>query len=79
MMELNEKQFISGFNSGYLLAQYEPEMLTSLLNQISPVNSYISGMTYGKKEYELELQTNQLDDLRNIRSKGKDSREAELD
>ena len=79
MMELNEKQFISGFNSGYLLARYEPEMLTSLLNQISPVNSYISGMTYGKKEYELELQTNQLDDLRNIRSKGKDSREAELD
>lgn len=78
-MELNEKQFIFGFNSGYLLAQYEPEMLTSLLTRISPVNSYISGMTFGKKEYELELQTNQLDDLRNIRSKGKDSRETELD
>ncbi len=79
MMELNEKQFISGFNSGYLLAQYEPEMLTSLLTQIRPENSYISGMTFGKREYELELQTNQLDDLGNIRIKGKDSREAELE
>lgn len=79
MTELNEKQFISGFNSGYLLAQNEPDMFTSLLTQISPINSYISGMNYGKKEYELELQTNQLDDLRNIRSKGEDSREAELD
>jgi hypothetical protein len=78
-MELNEKQFISGFNSGYLLAQYEPEMLTSLLTQIRPVNSYISGMNYGKKEYEIELQANQLDDLRTLRNKGKDSREAELD
>ncbi|MBV6474142.1 MAG: hypothetical protein JPMHGGIA_02446 [Saprospiraceae bacterium] len=78
-MELNEEQFIAGFNSGYLLAQYEQEVLTSLLTQISPVNSYISGMTYGKKEYELTLQTNQLDDLRKIRSKGKDSRESELD
>ncbi|MBK9107370.1 MAG: hypothetical protein IPM92_03050 [Saprospiraceae bacterium] len=78
-MELNEEQFIAGFNSGYLLAQYDQEVLTSLLTQISPVNSYISGMTYGKKEYELTLQTNQLDDLRKIRSKGKDSRESELD
>lgn len=78
-MELNEKQFISGFNSGYLLAQYEPEMLTSLLTRISPVNSYISGMGYGKKEYELELQINQLDNLMKIRNKEKDSREPELD
>ena len=78
MMELNEKQFITGFNNGYLLAQYEPEMLTSLLTQISPVNSYISGMTYGKKEYELELQSKQLDDLGRLRNKGKDDREAEL-
>lgn len=78
MTELNEKQFISGFNCGYLLAQNEPDMFTSLLTQISPINSYISGMNFGKKEYELELQTKQLDDLREIRNKEKGSRETEL-
>ncbi len=78
-MELTERQFIKGFNAGYFLAEYEPQLLTSLLKNIQPTNSYISGLSFGQKEYELELQTNHLDDLKKIRNKGKNSREAELD
>jgi hypothetical protein len=78
-MELNEQQFITGFNNGYLLAQYEPEILNTMLSKINPVNSYIAGMNYGKQEYEIEQQANQLDDLGKLRNKGKENREFELD
>lgn len=77
-MEYNEQKFIAGFNSGYLLAKYEPKLLTSLISNISPINSYISGITSGKKEYELELESKKLEDLGRLRNKGKDDREAEL-
>ncbi len=70
-MELNEKQFITGFNSGYLLAEFEPQMLTNLLEQIRPINSYISGMTFGRKEFELNKIRGQLNELEQIRQKSK--------
>ena len=74
-MEYNEKQFINGFNSGYLLAKHEPMLLTSLLKNINPMNSYISGMTYGQKEYEQEVGLNEISKLRERNSRSKDSRE----
>ena len=71
-MELNEKQFITGFNAGYLLAEYEPQILRTLLKQIRPVNSYIEGMTFGQKEYELLTTISHLNQLGHIRQKEKD-------
>lgn len=47
-MELNKNQFINGFNSGYLLAKSEPELLKIILDGISNVNSYILGMSCGQ-------------------------------
>lgn len=77
MMELNEKQFITGFNAGYLLAEHEPQMLTILLKDIQPINSYISGMSFGHKEYELEQSKNNLDELNQIRRKNRDEKDRE--
>jgi hypothetical protein len=71
-MEKNEKQFISGFNAGYLMAEYEPQMLTTLLKSVQPVNSYISGMTFGQKEYELESTKTRIGELDNLRNKNKE-------
>ncbi len=56
-MEYNEKQFIAGFNTGYILAKYEPEMLITLSKVIQPINSYMYGMSYGRKEFESEYLT----------------------
>jgi len=74
-MELNEKQFIAGFNSGYLLARYEPQMLTVLLNNIQPINSYISGLTYGQQEYELEQTKNKISELSKLRQNTRNANE----
>ncbi|MBK7800064.1 MAG: hypothetical protein IPJ53_13255 [Saprospiraceae bacterium] len=75
MMELNEKQFISGFNSGYLLAEYEPQILTVLLKNTQTVNSYLSGMSCEKKEYELLQSKGHLNELNQIRQKTRDKKD----
>ncbi|MBK7694834.1 MAG: hypothetical protein IPP06_14485 [Saprospiraceae bacterium] len=70
-MEINEKQYIAGFNSGYLLAEYESRMITILLKDVHPINSYISGMTNGQKKHEQDHPKAHLSELDNIRQKGK--------
>lgn len=78
-MELNENHFIAGFNSGYLLAEYEPQMLNALLKNAQPANSYISGISFGQKEYELEQTKSQLNQLVHIRQKDRSNQKREKD
>lgn len=68
-MELNEKQYTAGFNSGYILAKHEPTLLRSLLKEISPTTSYLRGMSSGQKEYEIEFTKNRLLELEKLREK----------
>lgn len=74
-MELNEQQFIKGFNHGYVLCEYEPKMLNILLKSIEPINSYISGMSWGQKEYELELAKSNLNEMDQHRQKSRNEKD----
>lgn len=78
-MALNETQFVTGFNSGYLLAKYEPQMLNALLKDIQPINSYVQGMSSGQKEYELLQTKSHLDELEQIRKYNRDEKDLERD
>lgn len=68
-MEYNEKQFIKGFNHGYVLAEYESQLLNVLLKGLQTINSYTSGISYGQKEYELKQTKNHLNELEHLRQK----------
>lgn len=68
-MELDEKQLIIGFNHGYLIAKHEPKLLSLLLRDIKPENSFVHGMKSGQTEYELEQQKNKLQELTQLRNK----------
>jgi hypothetical protein len=71
-MELNEKQFIAGFNTGYLLAEYEPSLLDSITKNLPLVNSFILGLNRGQKEYQFFISTNKMNELKLIRTKNHD-------
>jgi hypothetical protein len=75
MIEGKEQLFAKGFNQGYLLARYEPDILTSVLKNNNPINSYFSGLSFGKKEFEIEQATSEISKLRNSKKIEKDSRE----
>lgn len=66
---MNDQQiFIRGFNSGYLLAKYLPELLTKLLESIHASSPYVQGLSFGQKEFELEHSQRELETLKNIRA-----------
>lgn len=73
-MDINEKLFITGFNSGYLLAEFEPQLLILLLNNVQPNNSYMRGIFAGQKEFELGKETDKLDTLKMLRQKKRDEK-----
>jgi hypothetical protein len=44
-------------------------LLMYKIKQIRPINSYISGMSFGQKEYEVEQTKTQLNELGKLREK----------
>ena len=72
-MEQGEQIFLKGFNSGYLLAKHEPDLLSKVAKTLEPKNDYLDGFLSGKEEYELELQNAQLNELGNLRDKSRDN------
>lgn len=70
-MELNEKQFIKGFNNGYLLAKYEFYSIAHLLINIRSINSYVDGIKYGVEEFQMEQKREHIASLKFIRDKSK--------
>lgn len=71
-MEFNEQLFIRGFNDGYILAHYEPNLLSLVIGKINQANDYFSGLISGQKEYDLELQINDLSKLRKSKNQDMD-------
>jgi len=48
------KIYLDGFNSGYLLAQREPELAAKLVKSANGHNEYFSGLGSGRQEYDKE-------------------------
>ena len=53
-MELS-KEYVKGFNSGYLLRKHKPMLMKELEDGIKPTSPYVQGLLDGNKEYEREL------------------------
>lgn len=48
--------YLRGFNSGYLLAQHEPELVTQLAANSNDQHPYFKGLVGGKQQYDKEVQ-----------------------
>jgi len=64
----NEIQYTKGFNSGYVIAKYNPFLIKTLTASLAPSNSYLEGMILGRKEYELEIFKDQLKEIGDLRA-----------
>lgn len=54
-MKTPEKLIQKGFNDGYLLAKYQPELAAKLAEHKNEQDPYYVGLISGKEEYDLEV------------------------
>ncbi|MEQ9262031.1 MAG: hypothetical protein RLP14_02605 [Owenweeksia sp.] len=53
--EQDYKDYIDGYNNGYLLRKFEPELAKTLISSVKENHPYIQGMKDGKARFETEL------------------------
>jgi hypothetical protein len=53
-MDEQDKKFTKGFNNGYLIAKYQPDLFEKIEKSSNSGNEYFKGMLSGKKEYDHE-------------------------
>ena len=49
------KDYIKGFNNGYLFSQHANELADRVIDQLDSSQDYVLGLKDGKKQYEQEL------------------------
>lgn len=49
-----DKQYIKGFNHGYLIAKHDPELAKKVIKPDNNRTEYLKGLISGKQEYRLE-------------------------
>lgn len=64
---VDEQEYTKGFNKGYIIAQYEPELGKELAWNTSHENSFTSGLIFGARELFKEKELSRQDELDEIR------------
>ena len=78
-MEEQEKQFTKGFNNGYLIAKYQPDLFAKLEKNMDSSNEYVQGLLFGKKEHYFEKNIVQLENLKQKPSQSKEHKDKDFD
>ncbi len=76
----NEKlgdNYQKGFNSGYFLTKYEPEIAEKIFGSMPNHSEYSNGMYEGKNEHEMEKIQERLNEI--AKNKQKDDKELDKD
>ena len=61
-----EKQYIQAFNNGYILAEYSPDLL-QIISENLPSTKYVESFKDGAEEFEYEKKLERLQNLSEIR------------
>ena len=48
-----DKQYIKGFNHGYILAEHDPQLAKQIVKHPNVESEYFKGIVSGKQEYDL--------------------------
>lgn len=71
-MDSLEKLYQAGFNSGYLIAKFDPELIRAILQYRNPENVYFEALRLGRKEFEKEKILDRLKQQQNTNDKDLD-------
>lgn len=60
-----DKDYLKGFNHGYVFAEHEPQFAKMLTQSNVPQNEYFSGVKAGRNQYGMEKMKEKLKSLPN--------------
>jgi len=63
----NNRDYVWGFNSAYLLSEHEPQLLSDMARGMNPSNDFTEGFFAGKSEWEIEQSKDQLNEIDQLR------------
>lgn len=55
-----DPQYLKGFNQGYLIAKYKPELMKHLENAIKDITPFGKGFLHGRAEHRMEKMKSKL-------------------
>jgi hypothetical protein len=70
--EAPPREYTDGFNSAYLLASQEPELLDDIVRGLNPSSVYLEGFFNGKDQWKHEQEKIHENELAELRSRGRD-------
>jgi hypothetical protein len=71
-MEEGEKTYVEGFNAGYKLAKFQPDLVEKIQSSLSESIEYERGLIEGIQEWEREKEKIRAEELENLRSESQD-------
>jgi hypothetical protein len=66
-METQEQTYLKGFNDGYKLARYQPEILKKIQDSLSEGVEYERGLIAGVQEWQQEKTKTRESELKELR------------
>jgi len=72
------QEYTKGFNNGYKMAKYKPELVAQMGDSVKGVNDYEKGLLGGIKEYQQEQEKQRLDDLLDVRRSKSHSKDRDI-
>ena len=73
-----ELSYIKGFNSGFKLKQFNPELYEKLKPSLSAENDFEKGVLEGAEEYEKSKMKSREDELENMRKPKSQDQDQEI-
>ncbi len=64
-----DELFTKGFNFGYILSKFNPELSKKITSKPNPASNFHNGLVWGKKEFEMELVKERENDLEKVRAR----------
>ena len=69
---MDEQKFIKGFNSGYLMAEHTPDIISKLSPTVEAENPYLNGIQSGAKQYQKDKSKEKTQDQSKDKNKDHD-------
>jgi hypothetical protein len=64
----DDSTYIKGFNNGYIISKFSPNLFKSISDTLSISNPYTEGMKDGQEEYEIEQGKAKYENLERLRN-----------